>query len=117
VKSDIEIMSSNNHILVEEEKILDLIEPQPKPIINFNVALNYIHEKKHLFLNQGIDSVEIEVVEDICLSQKIKNIKQHWFNIFNLMNNLNNEYKFYYFISIINIFYNNLNFCYNKIRL
>ncbi len=63
-------------VLVEEEEILDLIEPQPKPIINFNVALNYILEIKHLLLSQGIDSVEIEVVEDICLSQKIKNIKQ-----------------------------------------
>jgi hypothetical protein len=69
-------MSSNTHILVEEEEILDLIEPQPKQIINFNVALNYIHEIKHLFLSQGKDFVEIEVVEDICLSQKIKNIKQ-----------------------------------------
>ncbi len=76
VKTDIEIMSSNTHLLVEEEEILDLIEPQPKPIINFNVALNYIHEIKHFLLSQGIDSVEIEVIEDICLSQKIKNIKQ-----------------------------------------
>ena len=31
VKSDIEIISSNTHIIVEEEEILDLIEHQPKP--------------------------------------------------------------------------------------
>ena len=69
-------MSTNTHNIVEEEVILDFIEPEPNPIINFKVALNYIDELKRLFLPQGTDSVEIEVVEHICLSQKIKNMKQ-----------------------------------------
>jgi hypothetical protein len=60
VKSDVDIMSSNTHIIDQEEEILDLIEPQPKPVIKFNVALNYIYEIKRLFLSQGLDSVEIE---------------------------------------------------------
>ena len=77
-------MSTNTHIIVEEEEILDFNEPEPKPIINFKVALNYIDKIKRLFLSQEIDSVEIEVVEDICLSQKIKNMKQPtWAEYFN----------------------------------